>query len=679
MKIENNPIFNSPIMGYAHHCIILDESGKPVDYDFLEVNGTFEKLTGLKATDIVGKTVTAAIPGIEKSEFDWIAFYGEVALNGGEKEFEQYSEPLKKWYRVHVYSTEKLFFTTMFIDITSGKQNEEVLRFKSTVVENIHDSVITTDTQFKITYINSAAEKLYGYSPEELIGKTPDIFNAEPMSQEIQQELYETVSSGEVYENTSINRRKDGSLFHCEYKVQPITDESGKIISFVGVQRDITASKKQTEELEAFFSVNLDLLCIADLEGNFIKTNEAWSRILGYSTEELNNKKFLEFVHPDDMDATLGAMASLGKGDDVLEFTNRYKCKDGSYRFIEWRSHPRGNLIYAAARDVTERVLSERQLVADKQQIDMFFNQSLHGFFMCMLDEPIEWNEGTDKIKMIEYVLDHQKMTRVNQAMLDQYGAEEKNFVGITVRELFKHDLDHAREIWTGLFDKGKWHVETREQRMDGTPIIIKGDYICLYDDEGRISGHFGVQVDITDQKEMEDALRINQQRFSQAQTFARAGNWEYDMQSEKLYWSPECETLFGLDEGSFGGTFEDFVSFIHPDDREYVAEVNKPITALKEGKTLDYEHRVVTQSGDVLWVRESAGVVRDQEGKPVKINGFILDITANKQAELEISEAKEQYRSLVKNIPGITYRCKFDKEWTMLFMSDGVADVCGY
>jgi len=128
MKTENNQILNSPIMGYAHHRIILDSSEKPVDYEFLEVNATFENLTGLKADDIVGKTVTTAIPGIEKSEFDWIGFYGEIALNGGENEFEQYSEPLKKWYRVHVYSTEKLFFTTMFVDITASKKQAEEMR-----------------------------------------------------------------------------------------------------------------------------------------------------------------------------------------------------------------------------------------------------------------------------------------------------------------------------------------------------------------------------------------------------------------------------------------------------------------------------------------------------------------------------------------------------------------------
>jgi len=87
---------------------------------FLEVNGTSEKLTGLKAENLIGNTARIAIPGIEKVEFDWIGFYGEIAMNGGEREFEQFSGTLRKWYRVHALTTEKLAFTTMFADIATN-------------------------------------------------------------------------------------------------------------------------------------------------------------------------------------------------------------------------------------------------------------------------------------------------------------------------------------------------------------------------------------------------------------------------------------------------------------------------------------------------------------------------------------------------------------------------------
>jgi len=241
LKIEEH-ILQSPLIGFAHHRILLDDFGKPVDYEYLAVNATFEKLTGLDAASLLHRTIRQVVPGFEKTGSDWIRIFGEVALGGGEREFEQFSEPLGKWFRVHVYSAERLYFTTLFLDVTE--------------------------------------------------------------------------------------------------------------------------SKKQAEELEGFFRVNLDLLCIADIDGNFVKTNAAWGEILGYSSEELDGNRFLDFVHPDDLPATLDAMSALGEGTKVMNFVNRYRCKDGSYRFIEWRSHPKGRLIYAAARDITEHRLIEDELRA---------------------------------------------------------------------------------------------------------------------------------------------------------------------------------------------------------------------------------------------------------------------------------------------------------------------------
>jgi len=108
--------------GFAHHRIILDEREKPVDYEFLEVNPAFERLTGLNAADIIGKPVTTVIPGLRNDAFDWIDYYGAIAINGGESSFEQYSDLLGKWYKVQVYSAEKYFFSTTFTDITNEKK-----------------------------------------------------------------------------------------------------------------------------------------------------------------------------------------------------------------------------------------------------------------------------------------------------------------------------------------------------------------------------------------------------------------------------------------------------------------------------------------------------------------------------------------------------------------------------
>jgi PAS domain S-box-containing protein len=117
--------------------------------------------------------------------------------------------------------------------------------------------------------------------------------------------------------------------------------------------------RQKTEELDQFFNLSLELLCIANTDGYFLRLNPAWERSLGYSREELLAKRFLDFVHPDDLDRTQKTVSSLASQQKVVYFENRYRCKDGTYRWLEWNSAPAGNLIYAAAHDVTERLKEE--------------------------------------------------------------------------------------------------------------------------------------------------------------------------------------------------------------------------------------------------------------------------------------------------------------------------------
>lgn len=118
----------------------------------------------------------------------------------------------------------------------------------------------------------------------------------------------------------------------------------------------------KTQELENFFSVALDLLCIADTSGNFIKVNKAWEDILGYSAVDLENMKFIDFIHPDDLQQTFHVMKLLEQQNVIQRFLNRYRTKEGDYRFIEWNSVPVGNMIYAAARDMTDQINFQQQL-----------------------------------------------------------------------------------------------------------------------------------------------------------------------------------------------------------------------------------------------------------------------------------------------------------------------------
>jgi PAS domain S-box-containing protein len=119
--------------------------------------------------------------------------------------------------------------------------------------------------------------------------------------------------------------------------------------------------RQKTEELDQFFNVSLDFLCIANTDGHFLRLNPVWEKTLGYSMEELMAKQFIDFVHPDDLERTLKALSTLAAQQKVMHFENRCRAKDGSYRWLEWTSAPAENLIYAVARDFTDRLRAEAE------------------------------------------------------------------------------------------------------------------------------------------------------------------------------------------------------------------------------------------------------------------------------------------------------------------------------
>jgi PAS domain S-box-containing protein len=145
------------------------------------------------------------------------------------------------------------------------------------------------------------------------------------------------------------------------------------LIIFLIVQR--RRKKMAEEELNQFFNVSLDLKCFANTDGYFLRLNPAWERTLGYTLEELMAKRFLEFVHPDDWGRTREAVSTLASQQKVTSFENRYRCKDGTYRWLEWISAPAGNLIYAAARDITERKRAEEELRRHQEHLEEMIRQ----------------------------------------------------------------------------------------------------------------------------------------------------------------------------------------------------------------------------------------------------------------------------------------------------------------
>jgi PAS domain S-box-containing protein len=191
-----------------------------------------------------------------------------------------------------------------------------------------------------------------------LLGLAGGLAGALAFSKEISRRIHE------VRENSERLLRHE-PLQH----VRPSRDELGMLDDYLqqawGMTAEhIVAIDRARAQLDQFFSVSLDMLCIAGLDGRFKRLNPAWEQTLGWSTEQLMSVPFIEFVHPDDVELTLGAAPHQAERSTIVEMENRYRCQDGSYRWLNWKtvSRPEVGLIFAAVRDVTEQKRTDAEL-----------------------------------------------------------------------------------------------------------------------------------------------------------------------------------------------------------------------------------------------------------------------------------------------------------------------------
>jgi PAS domain S-box-containing protein len=163
-------------------------------------------------------------------------------------------------------------------------------------------------------------------------------------------------------------------------------DQDKRVRSEARALQAIRVETETARDLTTFFDVSLDMLCIRDSNFRFVKVNQAWANTLGYSIAELEGAPMLPLVHPDDTTETHGHMHRMRVEDEVMGFVNRYRHKDGSYRHLEWRARRVGDLVFGAARDVTERLALEAEMRAAQQAADAA-NQAKSDFLANMSHE----------------------------------------------------------------------------------------------------------------------------------------------------------------------------------------------------------------------------------------------------------------------------------------------------
>jgi PAS domain S-box-containing protein len=300
-------------------------------------------------------------------------------------------------------------------DITEHKQAEEELHFIGSIAGQVSDSIIVTDTNYKIAYINEAAEELFGYSREELAGKSPDILNAETAAEQIQEDIYRTVSSGGTWFGTMLNRRKDGSTFVNECKVSPLLDKEGRIVSYIGIQRDVTEQRRTQRTLEEsqlrFTQIveNIqDVLWVGGpgRDGGIQYLSPAFEQVWGIRPEKIyeDTQIVWDSIHSEDREEFAHIFDKHISEGSPYEAEYRIARPDGSIRWIATRGFPvkdeTGNVCQEVgiAHDITDRKQAEQQLRESEEKFKHLAEQSPNMIFINKKDNVVYANKQCEEV-----------------------------------------------------------------------------------------------------------------------------------------------------------------------------------------------------------------------------------------------------------------------------------------
>jgi len=392
------------------------------------------------------------------------------------------------------------------------------------------------------------------------------------------------------------------------------------------LDREITERKRAEVDRDRLFSTSADMMCVVGPDGYFKDVNPAFKHVLGYSAPEMLALPLLELVHPDDRTATLTEMGTLSKGAHTLNFENRYLCKDGTYKWLDWKSVAiaEEGLTYAVARDRTEQHKSEQALRESEERFRSVTQSAYDAIISTdSVGTIIFWNKGACTI----------------------FGYREEEILGkpltTLMAEQYRDEHVEGMRLLTasGAIDVTGKTLDVVGQRKDGTEFPL--EFSLSTWKTGEEIFYTRIARDISERRQREEILKVRTEQLDEAQQLARIGSWQWDTRDNMVSLSDELCRLFGIEPQQFEGTIEGYLKYVHPDDR---ARVISDITqAFQEKGSLTYEIRMVKPDNSIWYNQVRGEVVLDEAGTVSGIRGTSQDITEHKEAREELHQAQLQ------------------------------------
>lgn len=553
-------------------------------------------------------------------------------------------------------------------DISERRKAEQLMKESEAkyraFFESSMDGILLTVTDGEILSANPAACEIFKMTEEEICaaGRFGVADMTDPRLFSLIEERRRT---GRVKGELTL-LRKDGSKFEAELTSAVFTDSYGQKRTSM-IVRDISERKKTEESLkESELRYRLlneqatDAICITDAAMRFIDINPYGYEMLGYTREEALQLSLPDILFKEDLAGNPIKNKELKPGKTTRN-ERRIKRKDGSYLTMEVSTKllEDGRMIMFG-HDVSENKKAAQLIIESEAKYRTLFEQNMAGVYQSTPDGVIV-NCNHAFAKMLKY---------------DSPAELHK----INASELYFSAADRIDFTDTVLSHKKLNYYESVLKCKDGSPLYII-ENISLQKDASTGQELFnGIMLDITEKKQAEMLLKESNERFNLISMATNDMVWDWDLLTNKVYRSKEGwkKLLRTGDNETESDDIQNWDDRIHPDDKEKVKQITTQILTPESQKDFyEIECRVRRDDDTYVYVHDRGYIMRNNEGKAIRLIGATQDITKRKEAELQVAKSELRFRSLVQNCTDII--CIFNDRGYFIYSNPAIKKMLGY